>query len=103
MIDIASVAARAERALINSAELGDCKLAIHERVSTPWSSATFGGSRHRLAISLPAGYLADDWLAEVPVTALNIHGQLLADATVAGVTRSDDKIRATIELLFVAG
>lgn len=102
MIDIIAVAARAERALRNSAELASADLTVTERISQPWASATFQGSRQTFMVTLPACHYAEDWLAEMPELSLDIHGQLLADAQVLRLAKIGGKILATIELLLVA-
>ena len=101
MSDIVAVAARAERALRNLAELASCPLTIEDRVSRAWASATYAGSRQTFTVTMQATHYAEDWLAEIPMLEMNIQGQLLADAVVSGLTSTGGKIRATIELLLV--
>ncbi|WP_395333577.1 hypothetical protein WBP06_07965 [Novosphingobium sp. BL-8H] len=73
----------------------------------PWSSATFSGSRHTIALEFtgqPAVDAAEALIAALPDHEFAIPGQLVADATIASVgheTGPPPRMIVEVELLLL--
>jgi len=75
---------------------------VVRRESSPWASVTFNGARHRIALTLPDVAEADEWIESLPEADLVIPGHLVADLTVARVTRHGGTVAIAIDVLTVA-
>ncbi|OCC22829.1 hypothetical protein MB02_14960 [Croceicoccus estronivorus] len=65
---------------------GQVKIEAHRE--TPWASATFAGSRHRIELVFEEDYAvaaAESFIAALPDHEFAIPGQLVADATITSV------------------
>ena len=76
---------RLREALLNLAQ-GSGQLLTHEE--TPWSSITFNGTRHEIALEFigpEAADIGENFMADLPEHEFTIPGQLVADASVREV------------------
>ena len=67
------------RALRRSATAAACDVEVTAEATTPWSSATFAGAQHRIAVR---GTGLDTWLADLPDTDLPMRGCFVASCAV---------------------
>ena len=70
-------------------------------ISRDWSSATFGGERHVIRLTLADDDRAAAWLAALPEAELRVFGRLVADLAVTEVSRRDGGVSAAIEALTI--
>lgn len=89
------------RAIDTDARRAGCAVTLARAETTRWSSATFAGARHALAIEAPESPALDAWLDALPQADLPVRAQLVADLTVTGVTREAGVARVAIEALTV--
>lgn len=87
------------RALVASAAAAGCEIAIAESDWTRWASATFTGARHELTLVGTPSPGFDAWIAALPEAVFALRGHLVADLRVERVSRSGDRVAATIEIL----
>lgn len=92
---------RLERALAASAARAGVTITIDDRAATAWCSATFSGARHILRGSAPRGPALSRWLGALPETDLPLHGHVVADIVVAGVSRAAGRVDFRLEALTV--
>jgi len=79
---LVQAASRLGRALLATASTANCPLTILSVQSRPWSSATFVGAQHRLAVAVPDTDAARAWLATLPEAEFHLPGLLVADLAV---------------------
>ena len=89
------------RAIDADARRAGCAVTLARATSTRWSSATFAGARHELAIEGVDSPALDAWLAALPEAELPVRAQLVADLVVKGVTREAGVATVAIEALTV--
>lgn len=75
---------RLVRALAVHGLAAGCPVTVLDARSHPWSSATFEGERHRIAIMVPETSAAQAWLAALPEAEFRLPGLLVADLAVRG-------------------
>lgn len=101
MISRRGIGARLERALLASAAHAGCAITIAAIDGVPWSSATFTGARHLVAIEGPAGPAMLGWIAALPEADLPVRGHLVADLRVCAIDADTARTRVHVELLTV--
>lgn len=76
---------------------------LEEIRSRSWSSATFTGARHRIAIRLPGGEgeAADAFIARLDPALFVLRGHLLASIGLNSDERTEEGIRLGLEALTV--
>lgn len=89
------------RALISSAEEMGCPITIDQATAERWSSATFTGAQHMLALTAPPSPAFDDWLAALPEYEFRLPGHLVADIHVTQRFGMGSTSHARIEALTV--
>ncbi|WP_448663649.1 hypothetical protein ACG3SL_02945 [Sphingomonas sp. CJ20] len=89
------------RALVAAADAAGCPVMLVEGDWTRWASATFVGARHVLVLRGPCGTALDRWIAGLPDAELALRGHLVADLTIAGVTRTPEGATIRVEALTV--
>ena len=89
------------RAIDADARRAGCAVTLSRAETTRWSSATFTGARHALAIEAPDSPTLEAWLDALPEADLPLRAQLVADLVVTGVTREAGMARVAIEALTV--
>ena len=67
------------RAIRRSAAAAGCAVTLMHEAETPWSSATFVGSQHRVAV---VGDALDSWLVALPEADLPMNGCFVASCVV---------------------
>lgn len=87
------------RALYRESCRAGCPLEIVEADWVRWASVTFTGARHVIIWTATPSAALDTWLAGLPHAELPLRGHLLADITVAGLTRTADSVRIELEAL----
>lgn len=75
------------RALRVSARAAGVAVAIVATGETPWASAAFVGTRHRVDLAIASGAARDAWLVALRQAELALRGHLVADLTIAAVDR----------------
>lgn len=91
-----------ERALYRASCDAGCPIQIVESDWVRWASATFLGARHAITATALASPALDAWLATLAEAEWTLRGHLVADISVAGVTRAGNDVRIEIEALTVA-
>lgn len=89
------------RAIEADARRAGCAVTLARAETKRWSSATFAGARHALAIEAPDSPALEAWLEALPEAELPVRAQLVADLTVTGVNRDAGIARVAIEALTV--
>ncbi|MDH7973577.1 hypothetical protein QH494_15405 [Sphingomonas sp. AR_OL41] len=89
------------RAIEADARRAGCAVTLARAETRRWSSATFTGARHALAIEAPDSPALEAWLERLPEAELPVRAQLVADLTIAGITREAGVARVAIEALTV--
>lgn len=84
------------RALTASAHRVGLTLDLRDVQETPWSSATFTGTRLTITLAI-AGADSAPWLAALPEEDLPVPGHLVADLVVVAATGTG----ATVEVLLL--
>ena len=85
---------------ILAAEAG-VAVAVRSIASRPWGSATFTGTRHRLAVDAAAGDALDRWLRALPEATWTVHGHLVADLVIDRVAIDGDVAALQIAILTI--
>jgi hypothetical protein len=92
---------RLERALSAAFAPHDVEIVCESRTSRPWTSVTFAGERHALALIVSgarAGEAADAFLAGLADMDVNLPGHLLVDIAAVSDTREKDGGRVRLDL-----
>ncbi|WP_129793032.1 hypothetical protein [Sphingosinicella sp. CPCC 101087] len=97
---------RLERALRAVFASHDVELVCESRTSRPWTSITFAGERHALALTVTgaeAGTAADAFLAGLGDIDMKLPGHLLVDISAVSDERDADgsRVRLGLEALTV--
>ena len=71
-------------------------LAIRSIGSRPWASATFVGTRHRIALEAQPGPARDGWIAGLPDAEWEVRGHLVVDLVVDRVVPGDMALSISI-------
>ena len=95
------MAAQLMRAIDADARRAGCAVTLAHAVSTRWSSATFAGARHELALEAVDSPALEAWLAALPEVELPVRAHLVADLVIKGVTRAAGMATVAIEALTV--
>lgn len=91
------------RTLYRDSVAKNCPVEIVASDWMRWASATFVGARHAMTwTALPSPAL-ETWLAGLPEADFDLRGHLLADLTIAAVTRTATSVGIEIEALTVEG
>lgn len=90
-----------QRALAASASTYGVAVTFGRMGATPWESATFSGARHVIEARVAGEEAADAWVNALPEVDLPLHGHLVADLSVTGVTQGGAERSFTIEALTV--
>lgn len=84
-----------QRALLVSAALAGCSIAIADASSVDWQSRTFAGSKVAVRLTAEPSPKLDAWLASLPGAPLPMSGPILADLAVQP-TSAGVEVRALI-------
>lgn len=87
------------RALYRDSCRAGCALEIRESDWVRWSSATFCGARHMMTWSAAPSPALDAWLIALPDADFILRGHLLADVSVARLSRAADIVQIEMEAL----
>lgn len=88
-------------ALLRSAVMTGCRIAVEATDVTRWASATFAGARHRLRLHGEDTVALDGWVAALPEADLPLRRHLVADVAVLSIVRADGNATIEIEALTV--
>ncbi len=87
------------RALRGSAAAAGLAMHVESIACTPWASATFTGTRHRLTIAAVPVPGLRDWIDGLPEAEFAMRGHIVADLLVAGVETIGDREHVTVAVL----
>ena len=87
------------RALRGDAIAAGVPIQVESIACTPWASATFTGTRHRLTIAAAAVPGVRGWIDGLPEAAFAIRGHIVADLAIDGVETIAGRQHVTIAVL----
>lgn len=87
------------RALRGHASAAGLTLHVESIACTPWASATFIGTQHRLTIAADPVPGLRDWIDRLPDAEFAMRGHIVADLTVDGIETIGDRAHVTIAVL----
>ena len=87
------------RALRNAATAAGVTIRVDSIACTPWASATFVGTRHRLTLVADPVPGLRRWIDDLPEAAFAMRGHIVADLSVEGVEAVADRQHVTIAAL----
>ena len=87
------------RAFRGSASAAGLAMHVESIVCTPWASATFVGTLHRLTIAMVPVPGLRDWIDALPEAEFAMRGHIVADLVVDHVETIGDREHVTIAAL----
>jgi len=87
------------RALRTSATAANVTIHVETIACTPWASATFVGTQHRLTIAADPVPGLRDWIDGLPEATFAMRGHLVADLAVDRVATLDGRTHVTLAVL----
>ncbi len=87
------------RALRNQAIAATLSMHVGSIACTPWASATFVGTQHRLTIVADPVPGLREWIDGLPEATFAMRGHLVADLVVDRVETVDDRTHVTLAVL----
>ena len=87
------------RALRSHASAAGVTLHLDSIVCTPWASATFTGTQHRLTIAADPVPGLRDWIATLPEAEFAVRGHIVADFAIDALETIVDRAHVTIAVL----
>ncbi len=87
------------RALRSHASAAGVTLYVDSIVCTPWASATFTGTQHRLTIAADPVPGLRDWIDGLPETEFAIRGHIVADLAIDAIETIGERAHVTVAVL----
>ncbi|MEG3169936.1 hypothetical protein U1737_17230 [Sphingomonas sp. LB3N6] len=87
------------RALRSQAMTASVTMHVESIACTPWASATFVGTQHRLTIAADPVPGLREWIDQLPEAGFAIRGHIVADLSVDRVEAIDGRTHATVAIL----
>jgi hypothetical protein len=87
------------RALRGQATAAGVTMHVESIACTPWASATFVGTLHRLTVAAVAVPGLRDWIDGLPEAEFAMRGHIVADLSVESIEMVGDREHVTLEVL----
>ena len=87
------------RALRSNASAAGITMQVATIACTPWASATFVGTLHRLTIAADPVPGLRDWIGALPEAEFTMRGHIVADLSVDSIATIGDREHVTIAVL----